>query len=35
VADSRPGDEVEVEVLRGGDRQTLTVQLATRPTRTP
>jgi putative serine protease PepD len=35
VADSRPGDEVEVEVLRGGDRQTLTVELTTRPTRTP
>jgi S1-C subfamily serine protease len=31
IADHQPGDRVEVEVLRGGDRRTLTVTLGERP----
>jgi S1-C subfamily serine protease len=30
-----PGDEIEVEVSRGGDSRTVTVELAERPQRTP
>jgi putative serine protease PepD len=35
VAARRPGDEVEVEVVRDGELRTNTVELGTRPQRTP
>jgi putative serine protease PepD len=35
VSDRRPGDEIEVEVLEDGQRRTVTVELDTRPQRTP
>ncbi|MBD0282774.1 MAG: trypsin-like peptidase domain-containing protein [Thermoleophilaceae bacterium] len=35
VSDRRPGDEVEVDVIRDGERQTITVELDKRPQRTP
>lgn len=35
VSGRDPGDEVEVEILRDGERRTLTVTLDTRPRRTP
>jgi putative serine protease PepD len=35
VSAHRPGDEIEVEVVRDGDRRTITVELDTRPQRTP
>jgi putative serine protease PepD len=35
VSDHRPGDEIEVEVIQDGDRRTITVELDTRPQRTP
>jgi putative serine protease PepD len=35
VAARRPGDEVEVEVIRDGEPRTITVELGRRPQRTP
>jgi S1-C subfamily serine protease len=35
VSDRRPGDEVQVDVIRDGERQTITVELDKRPQRTP
>jgi putative serine protease PepD len=35
VSDHRPGDEIEIEVIQDGDRRTVTVELDTRPQRTP
>jgi putative serine protease PepD len=35
VAAHRPGDRIEVEVMRDGERRTITVELAKRPQRTP
>jgi putative serine protease PepD len=35
VAAHRPGDKIEVEVMRDGERRTITVELAKRPQRTP
>jgi putative serine protease PepD len=35
VSAHRPGDEIEVEVMRDGERRTITVELAKRPQRTP
>jgi putative serine protease PepD len=34
IADRRPGDSVRIEVLRGGERDSLTVELGTRPANT-
>jgi putative serine protease PepD len=31
IDDQRPGDSIEIEVSRGGDAQTITVELGTRP----
>ena len=35
VSAHRPGDEIEVEVIRDGERRTITVELDKRPQRTP
>jgi regulator of sigma E protease len=35
VSAHRPGDEIEVEVMRDGKRRTITIELAKRPQRTP
>ena len=35
VSAHRPGDEIEVEVMRDGERRTITVELDKRPQRTP
>jgi putative serine protease PepD len=35
VSAHRPGDEIDVEVIRDGDRRTITIELDTRPRRTP
>jgi putative serine protease PepD len=35
VSAHRPGDEIEVEVIRDGDRRTITIELDKRPQRTP
>jgi putative serine protease PepD len=35
IENKRPGDTVQVEVLRDGDRRTIEVELGKRPTRTP
>jgi putative serine protease PepD len=35
IENKRPGDTVQVEVLRDGQRRTIDVELGTRPTRTP
>lgn len=35
VSAHRPGDEIDVEVIRDGDRRTITIELDTRPQRTP
>ena len=35
VSDHEPGDEVEIELMRDGERRTFTVELSTRPARTP
>ena len=35
VSDNEPGDEVEIELMRGGERRTFSVELSTRPARTP
>ena len=35
VSAKDPGDEIEVEIVRDGERRTLTVELSTRPQRTP
>jgi putative serine protease PepD len=34
IEDRRPGDSVRIEVLRGGERESLTVELGTRPANT-
>jgi putative serine protease PepD len=35
ISDRRPGEEVEIELVRGSERRIITVELATRPARTP
>jgi putative serine protease PepD len=35
VSARRPGDEIEIEVIRDGERRTITVELDKRPQRTP
>jgi len=35
VSNHQPGDEIEVEVIRGGERRTITVTLDARPRHTP
>ena len=35
VSDHRPGEQIEVEVIQDGERRTVTVELDTRPQRTP
>ena len=35
ISDHQPGDEVEIELQRGGEERTIDVELSTRPARTP
>jgi S1-C subfamily serine protease len=35
IADNEPGDDVEIEVERGGEREKLEAELGKRPERTP
>jgi S1-C subfamily serine protease len=35
IQDRRPGERVEIEIKRDGDRSTLDVELASRPERAP
>jgi putative serine protease PepD len=35
VSNHQPGDKVEIEVIRGGERRTITVELDSRPKHTP